>query len=372
MIEPRLMSILCTSTDLVLGADCGGSATRVVVATPDGRIVGRGRAGAGNPATQPPADAAAALAAAARKALAGHDPARVAAAVVGLAGRAALDRPAVAASYLDAWRATGLTCPLRTVGDAVVAFAAGTPAPSGTVLIAGTGAIAVQIVERSVGRTVDGLGWLLGDEGGGFWLGLEAARLTARALTAGHRAGGSLVDAVSTAVLGAATPLAPDPALARTGQATGPPARSAAAVPTAAGDGFVTAFYTLPRDRVAELAPLVLDAARAGDQDAHRLIEAAADRLAATVRAVAPDAGPLVLAGGLLTGPPEIRAALLTRLERRPVTIAGNPATAAAWLAARDLSPTSPEHRAFVTPSAQRPDPATGPPASTATCGSVE
>ncbi|MEU4568974.1 BadF/BadG/BcrA/BcrD ATPase family protein [Micromonospora sp. NPDC023956] len=335
MIEHSNVSILCTSTPLVAGADCGGSATRVVVATPDGRIVGRGRAGAGNPVARPPADAAAALVAAVREALAGRDPARVAGAVVALAGRSALDRPAAAACYADAWRATGLHCPLRTVGDAVAAFAAGTPARSGTVLIAGTGAVAVRIVEHSVGHTVDGLGWLLGDEGGGFWLGLEAARLTARALTAGRDVSGPLVDAVSTAVRGAAAP-------------TGDPT----------GDGFVTAFYTLPRHRVAGLAPLVLDAVRAGDPDAHRLIGTAADRLAATVRAVAPGAGPLVLAGGLLTGPPEIRTALLARLNR-PATIAGDPAEAAAWLAARDLTPTAAEHRAFVTP--HRADPVTAP-----------
>ncbi|MEV0329421.1 BadF/BadG/BcrA/BcrD ATPase family protein [Micromonospora echinospora] len=326
--------MLCTSSALVVGADCGGSATRVVVATPDGRIVGRGRAGAGNPVARPPADAAAALVAAVREALAGRDPARVARAVVALAGRSALDRPAVAACYADAWRATGLRCPPRTVGDAVAAFAAGTPAPSGTVLIAGTGAVAARIIEHSVAHTADGLGWLLGDEGGGFWLGLEAARLTARALTAGQDRTGPLVDAVSTAV------------------------RVAAPAGDPTGDGFVTAFYALPRHRVAGLAPLVLDAVRAGDADAHRLIETAADRLAATVHAVAPGAEPLVLAGGLLTGPPEIRAALLARLQR-PATIAGDPAEAAAWLAARDLTPTAAEHRAFVTP--HRPGPVTGP-----------
>ncbi|MEW2378631.1 BadF/BadG/BcrA/BcrD ATPase family protein [Micromonospora sp. NPDC047812] len=346
------MSILCTSTILVLGADCGGSATRALVSTPDGRVVGRGRAGAGNPATQPPTEAASALVAAAREALAGHDPARVAGAVVGLAGRSALDRPAVAAIYLDAWRATGLTCPLRTVGDAVVAFAAGTPAPSGTVLIAGTGAVAVQIVERSVGRTVDGLGWLLGDEGGGFWIGLEAARLTARTLTAGRRAGGPLVDAVSDAVLRAATPpVHTGPTPASPGEFVEPLAGSTGTAPPTAVDSFVAAFYALPRDRVAGLAPLVLDAARVGDRDARRLIEAAADRLAATVRAVSPGPGPLVLAGGLLTGPSELRAALSAHLGRRPVSVAGDPAAAAAWLAARELVPTGTEHGAFVTPS---------------------
>jgi hypothetical protein len=36
-------------TALVLGADCGGSTSRVVAATVDGRIVGRVRAGASNP-----------------------------------------------------------------------------------------------------------------------------------------------------------------------------------------------------------------------------------------------------------------------------------------------------------------------------------
>lgn len=308
MIEPSAVSILCTSTDLVLGGDAGGTATRVVVTTRDGRVVGRGRAGAGNPVARPFGEAAAALAAAAADALAGLDPGRVVGGVVGLAGRSRLDSPPVAAAYAAAWRSVGLRCPLRTVGDAVVAFAAGTAAASGTVLIAGTGAIAVEIADRDVGRTADGLGWLLGDEGGGFWLGLAAARRTARALAAPGRldAGGPLVRAVTAAVLPGATP----------GQ-----------------DAFVGAFHRLPRDRIAALAPLVLDAARAGDPDAVRLVEAAADHLAGTLAALGPGPGPLVLAGGLLTGPAELRSALSERVPL-PALVTGDPAGAAAWLAA--------------------------------------
>src|SRR5918993_3630922 len=73
---------------IVLGADCGGTSTRVVAATVEGRVIGRGRAGAGNPLARPPADAAAELAAAASRALevAEREPADVVGAVVGSAG----------------------------------------------------------------------------------------------------------------------------------------------------------------------------------------------------------------------------------------------------------------------------------------------
>ncbi len=66
------------------------------------------------------------------------------------------------------------------VGDAVTAFAAGTPEPSGAVLIAGTGAVAALIDGHEIMRAADGLGWLLGDVGSGRWMGLQAVRAAVR------------------------------------------------------------------------------------------------------------------------------------------------------------------------------------------------
>ncbi|GAA0798843.1 N-acetylglucosamine kinase [Spirilliplanes yamanashiensis] len=293
----------------VLGADCGGTSSRVVVATLDGRVAGRGRGGAGNPVARDARAAAAELGAAAAQALAGLDPARVAGVVVGMAGRSRLADPATAAAYDAVWAGLGVTCAVRAVGDAVVAYAAGTPEPSGSVLIAGTGAVGAAIEGWAVARTADGLGWLLGDEGSGFWLGLSAARAAARALYAGEAAG-PLVAAVC-AELGATDP-----------------------------DALVSTVYAVPRDRISALAAVVVATARAGDPEGLAILADAADRLARTLVSLRPGPGPVVLAGGLLAGVPEIRDGVQARLAAllgRPGVVGTDGAAAAAWLAGREI-----------------------------------
>jgi N-acetylglucosamine kinase-like BadF-type ATPase len=303
------LTITSVDEPLVLGADCGGTTSRVVVSTMDGEIVGRGRGGAGNPVVRDAREAAAELAAAARDALTGHDPGRLVLAVVGMAGDSRLGDPVTAAAYAGEWAAIGVRCPVRTVGDAVVAFASGTPDPGGTVLIAGTGAVAATITDWSVQRTADGLGWLLGDEGSGFWLGLSAARCTARALYAGST--GILVRAVC-ARIGSDDP-----------------------------DIFVSRIYQLPREHLATLASTVIDTARAGDRDAAALLDDAAEHLVATLVSLAPGAGPIVLAGGVLITVDEVRRAVQHRLLHllgRPGIVGADGAVAAAWIAAREVT----------------------------------
>ncbi|RKR92076.1 N-acetylglucosamine kinase-like BadF-type ATPase [Micromonospora pisi] len=301
------------TTPLVLGADAGGTTTRAVVATLDGRIVGRGRSDAGNPVAVDPVEAAAALGAAIGSALTGHDPSRVVGGVVGLAGVSRLADPSVGAVYAGHWSRLGLSCPVRPVGDALVAFAAGTPANTGTVLIAGTGAVAAVLHEGNIIRIADGLGWLLGDEGSGYWLGLAAVKATARALYRGTPPrDGSLGGAVC------------------------------AQVGTTEPDTFVTRIYQLSRDRVAAIAPAVARTARDGDPDARHILRTAAHRLADTLVSLHPAPGPVVLAGGVLGGVPEIRENVQRQLADRlgqPGVIAGDGAAGAAWLATRLVEP---------------------------------
>jgi N-acetylglucosamine kinase-like BadF-type ATPase len=295
------------NTALVLGADCGGTTSRVVVATLDGRIIGRGTGGAGNPIVRRAGEAARELAAAARQALAGHDPARLVRGVVGMSGGSRLHDPDVAAAYAREWAALGVCCPVSTVGDAVVAFASGTPDACGTVLIAGTGAVAATISGWSIERTADGLGWLLGDEGSGFWLGLAAARSTARALYAG-RTGTPLVRAVCGRI-GSDDP-----------------------------DVFVGRIYQMPRADLATLVAAVTVAARDGDPEAGTLLDAAAARLVDTLLSLGPGVGPVVLSGGVLVAVEEVRVAVQAGLVRRlgrPGVVGGDGAVGAAWLAAR-------------------------------------
>ncbi|WP_433730044.1 N-acetylglucosamine kinase [Actinoplanes sp. CA-051413] len=289
---------------LVLGVDAGGTASRAVVATTQGAVLGRGSAGPGNPAAAGP-QAARAIGTAVRTALRGHDPATVIAGVVGVAGCSALADRRVSEAFDEQWRATGLTCPVTVVGDAVTAFAAGTPAPSGAVLIAGTGAVAARMESRRVTGTADGLGWLLGDEGSGLWLGLHAVRAVARTWPASAPHGLAAAVATHAAVVSC--------------------------------DQLVHWAGRQPPSAFAALAPVVCAAARAGDPLAVRLTAEAGTRLVATLGELGPLDGPVVLAGGLLTGDTPVREAVLAALPG-PVATSHDPAVGAAWLALREVS----------------------------------
>ncbi|HZE40913.1 MAG TPA: BadF/BadG/BcrA/BcrD ATPase family protein, partial [Stackebrandtia sp.] len=81
--------------DYILGLDVGGTSTRALLADLDGRTLGRGKAGGGNPVSRGRATAEANLTTAVRQALDGADPARVRAAVVGIAGVLADNGPDV-------------------------------------------------------------------------------------------------------------------------------------------------------------------------------------------------------------------------------------------------------------------------------------
>ncbi|RLP86464.1 N-acetylglucosamine kinase [Micromonospora sp. CV4] len=290
---------------LVLGVDAGGTASRAVVVTRDGTVTGRGSAGPGNPTATGPA-AARSIGAAVREALGGHDPASVRAGVVGIAGAGIMVDPLIAAAFDRAWTECGLTCPVAIVGDAVTAFAAGTPAHSGAVLIAGTGAVAARIDNWRVGRTADGLGWLLGDEGSGLWLGLQAVRAVARAWS---------------------TPTVD----------TGLAATIAAHTEATTCDELVHWAGRQQPGAFAALAPLVCACAVAGDPLAERLTADAAARLVATLGELGPPDGPVVLAGSLLTRTTPVRAAVLATLAG-PVATARDPAVGAAWLALRQVT----------------------------------
>ena len=279
-----------------IGVDGGGTHTRAALLAADGTVLGRGSAGPGNPIAAGIPAAAAALREAVAGALADHDPGGVTAGVAGVAGIGGLP----AGAYDAAWRSLGLDCPLWPVPDAVVAFAAGSREPDGLVLIAGTGAVAVRIRAWAVAEVAGGLGWLLGDDGSGYWIGREALRRTALALQ--RRAGTGLAAALG-------------------GPATG-------------ADAFVAWAYTLTRQQVAALAPAVV--AQAGDEDAGRIVRDAAACLTATLATLGAPDGPVVLSGGVLSpGSPVTRAVTAGIADRWGVepALAGDGPAAAARLA---------------------------------------
>ncbi|MGV9304161.1 N-acetylglucosamine kinase [Nonomuraea sp. NPDC003727] len=291
---------------LVAGVDAGGTSTRVAVHTLSGARAGYGTAGGGNPAAHGDAAAAAAIASALRQAMGGLDPSAVTASVAGVAG----SDGSFAAVLRQVWAEQGLAHAPRLVSDVDVAYAAGTPAPSGTVLLAGTGAAAARFTGRAVDAVADGLGWLLGDEGGGFWLGRAGVRAAVHALDGGTPPG-PLVDLVS-----------------RHFGVAGPPRRRADRIVRQAQADRMT---------LAAAAPLIGQAAALGDPAAARIVQAAAARLVATVSRLHRE-GPIVLAGSVLTSEGAVRDAVMELLRGHRVSTARDTAGAACWLAALDLA----------------------------------
>jgi glucosamine kinase len=301
---------------LVLGGDLGGTSTRILVAGTDGRERGRGAAGAGNPISHP-AGAAEAFGDALRAALAGVDPGRVRASVIGIAGGSALRTPPVAARFARVWADAGLTCDPGYAPDLEVAFAAGTPEPDGSVLVAGTGATAGAVIGHRLARTADGHGWLLGDDGSGFWLGREAVRAALHTLDAGE-----------------------------------PPGRLAGSVlrelhadgPADQRDRVIQAVNSRPGVELSALAPLVSAAYRDGDAQARSIVERAAAALLATLGRIRDpaEATPIVLAGSLTNDASPVGSTLRRLLSARfagPVRPARSGVGGAAWLALAALDP---------------------------------
>ncbi|HET6530983.1 MAG TPA: BadF/BadG/BcrA/BcrD ATPase family protein [Actinoplanes sp.] len=276
--------------ETVLGVDAGGTVSRAVLTGRDGTVLGTGRAGPGNP-SRCGAAAVTAIGRAVRGALTGHDPGSVGAAVVGVAGLSGV--AAVAGAFEREWKSIGLTCEVPVVGDAVTAFAAGSAESAGAVLIAGTGAVAAVVDGMAVVRVADGLGWLLGDEGSGTWIGLQAVRAAVRR----------------------DSPLAA--AIMRYAGVT-------------SSDALVNWAGRQPPTVFAGLCPLVCATA---DPVAGRILDDAVARLLATLAELG-GTGPVVLAGALLTGDTPVRRGVVAALGDR-ATVAGDPALGAARLALR-------------------------------------
>ncbi|GAA3714765.1 BadF/BadG/BcrA/BcrD ATPase family protein [Microlunatus aurantiacus] len=288
---------------LLLGADVGGTATRVAVATAGGEVLGVAAGPAGNPNSVGPEESARRVRAAAEQCLArvGEGAAeRVVAAVIGLAGGARADD-----AYLTATRPAGLPVQPRLVSDLAVAFSSATPAPRGYVLVAGTGAVAGRIDAGELRERRDGWGWLLGDEGSGYWLGREAVRDTLTQLQSGTPSLGALAAAVVER-LGTRDPVA-----------------------------VVQACYAQPPVWLSTFAELV--ARHADDPAAISIAHRAAGHLVHLLvdLAPAPDQ-PVVLAGSVATRPGPVREALWARLDAaldNPRLTAESGLVGALWLA---------------------------------------
>ncbi|MCA2189370.1 N-acetylglucosamine kinase [Nonomuraea cavernae] len=299
-----------THSPLVVGVDAGATSTRVSIHTLDGTRVGYARAGAGNPSAHGLARAVAAIGAALEEALGSLDGSRVVASLAGVAGKVDELAPELA----RIWAGHGVPGGPEVAGDVAIAYVAGSPEPCGSLLLSGTGAVAARIVGHQQDVIADGLGWLLGDEGSGFWIGRAAAKAVVAALDRAEPEG-LLATLVLDHFLGAER---------------GPSPRQSA-------DRLVR-LAQADHMRLAALAAPVSQAATAGDPVALAIARRAAGHLVTTVRRVHVS-GPVVLAGSVLTSEGPVRRAVRELLAGETVTTARDAAGAAAWLAARPLLP---------------------------------
>lgn len=290
-------------TEVVLGADVGGTATRVAVADLDGRVLAVAAGGPGNPHLVGLAGSAAEIRGTAERALAGLT-GTVRGAVVGLAGGS---RAAADPGFLPAALPGGADVPAVLVSDLAVGFSSATSADEGCMVIAGTGAVAGRVVGDDVHARRDGWGYLLGDRGSGFWLGRAAVRATLGALDEDRP----------------------------------PSALHAAVLADAGATGYldlVQACYAHPPTWLARFAPLVSRHAE-DDPEAAAIADAAAGLLAATLAALEPRPGePVVLGGSVLATPGPVRDRFAARVppDLRLLS-AESGLVGASWIALRRL-----------------------------------
>ncbi|MCI0335356.1 MAG: BadF/BadG/BcrA/BcrD type ATPase [Planctomycetes bacterium] len=258
----------------LLVVDAGGTKTAawlVDLTRPDGeRVIGRGRAMAGNPLSVGFADSALAIREAITHARddAGQSDGCAARAILSIAG-AANER--LRGQFVEWARTTGLAERVAVVSDVLPVLAGGTPNCYGVALISGTGSVAFGRSENGRTQLCGGWGYLLGDEGSGFAIGRSALQQALRALEL-NAARCPLTSAVLNHV-GASTVME-----------------------------LTQAVYENPHSRVAiaGVAPIVISAADGGDADAQAIVDTAAGDLAKlvsrTVQSIEPIEPPLVLA----------------------------------------------------------------------------
>ncbi len=303
---------------LLLGVDGGGTKTTAVLATHHAdtgpHTIGRGVSGPSNPrssgweiAKQNIADAVGAAFAAA-----GRTRERVAALCLGMAGAG---HESVRDELYQWCAQQELAVRWSVVHDAQIILRAGTQQGTGIALISGTGSLAYGQTSDGRSARAGGWGYLLGDEGSGYAIGLSALRAIARATDG--RGSDTRLAASLLAQLGLHSPWELIPLLHEDREA---------------------------RHRIASLAPLVLAAAEDGDLVAQHIQDQAAQELSGMVAAVARSLAfthhtyHLAFSGGLLQHQPVVRDAVLRHLAEhhsapQTSTVVEDPAYGAVLLA---------------------------------------
>ena len=160
----------------VLGLDAGGTKTVCLLADAEGVILSSARRGGANLQASGELEVEKVLHDVMEDALAGTDivPAAI---CLGIAGA---DRPNDGEMVRGIMRRIGSKARILVVNDALVALEAGAPGQPGVVIISGTGSIAYGRNARGEAARSGGWGYVLGDEGSGYWIGRAALRAVLR------------------------------------------------------------------------------------------------------------------------------------------------------------------------------------------------
>ncbi|MCZ7540948.1 MAG: hypothetical protein M5U29_13790 [Anaerolineae bacterium] len=295
----------------VMGIDGGGSTVRVAITTSALTICGQACGPTANPSVVGRDTAAETIRAAMQGALedAGLSPEQIGAVGIGVAG--------AAASHSEAWLRQVVTAVtpharLALSADYEIALAGALGKRCGVLVLAGTGSLAYGVNARGEAALGGGWGYLLGDEGGGYWIGMEGLRAVARALD-----GRGPITPLTTAVL----------------SALGLSNRS----------DLIRWLYDDPGGHtreLAELARLMLEQA-ASDPEAAAIVQRAADELAqvagTVIRRLNMESPEFAFAGGLLSEPNPLTEALCRALRLPAVPVARYPPVIGAALLALQL-----------------------------------
>jgi N-acetylglucosamine kinase-like BadF-type ATPase len=308
-----------SQSQLVLGIDGGATSTVALLAeAASGRVLGRGVGGPSNIQAVGDELAIQALDAAVGAAFEAADLpyGPVATAALGLAGVDLNEGVDLIRSWADRVELAGK---LSIANDATLLFAAGTPEGWGLAVVAGTGSIAFTLDREGKAARAGGWGYLMGDEGSAFRLGLLGLRAACRA-----------ADKV------------------------GPPSQLLPVLLTKLGSDdprdFIPAVYRGNWDKaaIAGLAPTVMELAALGDETAQAIFESESLELARTAAGAALQGGlpreglPVALTGGLVLRNDIFRERFLANLSvcgvtPGPVGLVDDPAVGAVVLARRML-----------------------------------
>lgn len=275
---------------IVVGVDAGGTTFRAVVLDGSGAVVARAEVPSARVLAGLPGPAIAAVQEVVTIACARVDaPLPVASLWAGIAGAG---REAVRAELEGALGRSGIARRARVGTDAEAAFEDAFGGGPGILLMAGTGSIAFGHAEDGREARVGGWGSLLGDEGSGYAIGVEAMRRVARSVD-------------------------------KRGRPTDLGRRILARLGLGDPQELITWSSTASRAAIAGLVPEVQDAAAGGDAVAGEILVRAVEDLEGHVHTLLGTLGPwsrpptVALGGGLLDRRGPLRGPLQRVLEAR-------------------------------------------------------